>query len=84
MLSSPVFLLGSALATLWASLFHLLLGRRWHDLIRSWFIALIGFAIGQIMAQVVDLPWPTLGQVRVIEATLICWGAMFIAHWLKV
>ncbi|MBN1401852.1 MAG: hypothetical protein JXA74_13500 [Anaerolineae bacterium] len=84
MLSSPIFLLGSAFATLWASLFHLLLGRGWTDLVRFWFIALVGFAIGQLMAQVIGLPWPTLGQVRVIEATVVCWVAMFVAHWVKV
>jgi hypothetical protein len=84
MLSSPTFLMGSALATLWASIFHLLLGRRWADLIRFWFIALVGFAVGQAMAQVIGLPWPRLGQVRVIEATCACWLAMFVAHWVKV
>jgi hypothetical protein len=32
-------LVGSALATQWAALFHLMFGRRWLDLVLYWFVA---------------------------------------------
>ncbi len=54
---SPVFLVGSALATLWAGMFHLFWGKRLADLIFFWFIGLIGFAVGQAMAEVLSLSW---------------------------
>ena len=84
MFSSPVFLLGSVVATLWAGIFHLLFGKRWTDLVRYWFVALAAFAVGQLMASAIGLPWPTFGQIHIIEASLVCWGAMFIARWLRV
>jgi len=84
MFSSPIFLLGSTLATAWAALFHLLLGKRWTDLILYWFIGLIGFAVGQAMADILGLRFFLLGQVHLLEATLGCWTAMLVARWLQV
>ena len=84
MFASPVFLVGSTLATLWAAIFHLLFGRRIADLILYWFTGLIGFVIGQLMADVLGLRWLLLGQVHILEGTLACWIAMFVARWLKV
>jgi len=83
MFTSPVFLVGSVLATLWAALFHFVLGRRLADLILYWFIALIGFAVGQAMAEILGLRWLLVGQVHMIEGTAACWIAMFVARWLK-
>ena len=84
MFTSPMFLVSSALATLWAAMFHLLLGRKVVDLILHWFIGLIGFGVGQAMAEALGLRWLLVGQVHIIEGTLACWLAMFIARWLKV
>jgi hypothetical protein len=84
MFTSPMFLVSSALATLWAAMFHLLLGRKVVDLILHWFIGLIGFGVGQAMAEVLGLRWLLVGQVHIIEGTLACWLAMLIARWLKV
>ena len=84
MFSSPVFLTSSTLATLWAAMFHLLLGRSWADLVLYWFIGLIGFITGQAVADVLHLPWFLVGQVHIVEGTLSCWVAMLVARWLKV
>lgn len=84
MFSSPVFLVGSSLATLWAAMFHLFWGKRFADLVFSWFIALIGFAVGQAMAEVLNVSWMLVGQVHVVEGTCACWIAMLVARWLKV
>lgn len=84
MFSSPVFLVGSALATLWAAMFHLFWGKRLADLVLFWFIGLIGFAVGQAMAEVLSLSWMLVGQVHVVEGTCACWIAMLVARWLKV
>ena len=80
----PVFLVSATLATIWAALFHLLLGKKWTDLILYWFIGLLGFAIGQAMAGALQLRWLLVGEVHIIESTLACWIAMLVARWLKV
>ena len=84
MLSSPVLLVGATLATLWAALFHLLLGRKLTDLILYWVVGLIGFAVGQAMADILQLRWLLVGQVHVVEGSLACWIGMLVARWLKV
>lgn len=83
LLSSPVFLLGSTFATLWAAMFHLLIGRKWADLVLYWFIGLIGFGVGQAMADALGLRWLLVGQLHVVEGTLGCWIAMIVARWVK-
>ena len=84
MLSSPVFLLGSTLATIWAALFHLILGKTITELVLYWFLGLVGFAVGQAMADVLHWRWLLVGQVHIIEGTVACWVAMLVARWLKV
>lgn len=83
MFSSPLFLFASILASFWAAMFHLLFGRNLVELILYWFIGLVGFAVGQAMADVFRLDWFLMGQVHVVEGTLSCWLAMFVARWLK-
>ena len=83
MIASPVFLLGSALATFWAALFHLLFGRRLLDLLLYWFVGIVGFLVGQAMADIIGLHWLMLGQIHLVEATLGCWIAMLVAQCLK-
>ncbi|NLG48677.1 MAG: hypothetical protein GX552_01035 [Chloroflexi bacterium] len=83
MFASPVFLVSSTLATLWAAIFHLLFGKKLLDLILFWFIGLIGFAVGQATADVLDLNWLLVGRVHLIEGTVCCWVAMLVARWLK-
>jgi uncharacterized membrane protein YjjP (DUF1212 family) len=84
MLASPVFLLGSTVATVWAALFHLLLGKKWRELVLYWFAGLVGFAIGQAIGNALDLDLLLFGQVRLLEGTLACWLAMAVARCFKV
>lgn len=84
MFASPIFLVSSTLATLWAAIFHLLFGRKLLDLLLFWFIGLVGFAVGQAMADVLGLQWLLVGRVHLAEGTICCWIAMLVARWLKV
>ncbi len=78
--SSPVFLLGSAVATAWAGLFHLLFGRRWRELVLYWFVSLLGFAVGQAVAEALGWEWLLLGQVHLVEGSLLAWVAMALVR----
>jgi len=84
MFTWAVFLVSSMLATLWAGIFHLLFGKRFTDLILYWFVGLIGFAIGQAMAEALSLHWMMVGQVHVLEGSIACWIALVVARALKV
>ena len=63
--------------------FQLVYGKRFSDLVLYWFVGLIGFFVGQGLADVAGLRLLLLGQVHVLEATLGCAAAMFVARWLK-
>ena len=84
MFTSPVFLVCSVLATLWAAVFHLLFGKRLVDLALYWFVGLIGFGVGQALAGIFDYRLLILGQVHVVEGSVACWIAMLVARYLKV
>lgn len=78
----PALLLAAILASAYAALFHLWQGRRLRDLLFYWLAAIVGFAAGQIAGQMLDLvPW-TIGQVRVVEGSLLALLFLFIAYWL--
>jgi hypothetical protein len=84
MFSSPALLLSSILATLWAALFHLLLGQQWVELVLHWFVGLVGFLVGQAMGDILGWNGLMIGQVHLLEGTCACWIAMLVARWLKV
>lgn len=84
MLDSPVFLLGATIATFYAALFHLLKGQNWRQVLLYWFASVIGFMIGQGIGEVFALPWPMVGALHILPATLGAWAALFIAYLLKV
>jgi len=83
MFASPVFLLGSTLATILAALFDFIVGKSWPDLILYWFVGLVGFFLGQAMAGAIGLSLITLGNVHVLESSVCCILAMVLARWLK-
>jgi hypothetical protein len=83
MFGSPVFVLGSALASLWAGLFQFLFGRRGQDIVLYWFISVVAFFAGQILASVLWAPFWMLGGIHIIDSSVACWLAMLVARWLK-
>jgi uncharacterized membrane protein YfcA len=82
MLQAPTLLLSLVLASIYATAFHLWLGRRLRDLFFFWLAAIVGFASGQIAGYLLDIiPW-TVGQVHVVEATLVSVLFLVLARWL--
>ena len=74
MLSSPVFLLGTTIATLLAALFHLLRGPFSGALLAH--VGLGSFSASCWAASFAS--WPMLGQIHIIPAVLLSVVAMFI------
>jgi hypothetical protein len=83
MLQAPALIMSLVLATAYAAAFHLWQGRSMRDLLFYWLAAVVGFASGQVAGYLLDfVPW-TIGQVHIIEATLVALLFLFIARWLR-
>jgi ABC-type uncharacterized transport system permease subunit len=82
MIQLPGLIVSLVLASAYAAGVYLWRGRRLRDLLFFWLAAVVGFAAGQVVGQLLDLiPW-TIGQVHVIEATLLAFLFLFMARWL--
>jgi hypothetical protein len=59
------------------------LGRGCRDLLLFWLASVVGFASGQLIgARLYIIPW-TIGQVHIIEATLVAILFLVIARWIR-
>ncbi len=74
-----IFILG----ILFGALFYLWKGRSWSDLLLFIFVAMLGFAIGQLIAAMLQLNVLQIGQVHWIEGSLFAWLLMLAIAWLK-
>ena len=82
MIQLPGLLLSLILASIYAAAFYLLLGRRPRDMLFFWLAAVVGFASGHVVGEVWGfIPW-TLGQVHIIEASVLAIVFMLLARWL--
>lgn len=79
----PGLLLGLVLSALYAGLFHIWGGRNLKDLVEFMLAAVVGFAGGQVLGMLLDMPLPRIGQVYIVEATLFSWLAMIGARELR-
>lgn len=82
MLQVPALVLSLVLASAYAVAFHLWRGHGLRELVFLWLAAVVGFASGHLVGQMWGfVPW-TVGQVHVLEATLVAFLFLIIAHWL--
>ena len=82
-LSSPALVLSIIIASAHGALFHLWKGKTAKDLLIYLAAGLVGFGLGQLAGNTLRLGIFMIGQVHVIEASLMCWLILFIAKWLK-
>ena len=82
-LSSPALVLSLIIASAYGALFHLWKGKTAKDLLIYLAAGLGGFGLGQLVGNTLGLGIFTIGQVHVVEASLMCWFILFIANWLK-
>lgn len=76
---NPPLVLSALLAVGYGSLFHLWQGRTYRDLIVYVMAAVIGFGLGQGIGMLLNSDWFRIGQVRIIEATLMAWFVLLIS-----
>ncbi len=77
---NPPLVLSATLALGYGSLFHLWQGRTFRDLIVYVLAAGIGFGLGQGLGVLLNSQWLQIGQVHIVEATLMAWFGLLIAR----
>ena len=80
----PELLLILLIGGIYGALFHLWRGKSFRDLPVYIVTAIVGFALGHVVGEIINLDVFTIGRLHVVEATLVSWGLMFIGNWLKV
>lgn len=72
----PALLLSVILCVGYASLLHLWKGRSLRDLLLYLVASAGGFAVGQLLGLLLQIPLPHIGEIHVIEATVFAWVAL--------
>jgi hypothetical protein len=72
----PALLLGILLSVAYATLLHLWKGRSLRDLLLYLAASAVGFAVGQLLGLLLQIPFPRMGQVHVVEASIFAWLAL--------
>ena len=82
MIQAPGLLLSFVLASTYAVVFYLLLGRKPRHMLFFWLAALVGFASGHLVGELWGfIPW-TLGEIHIIEASVLTIAFLLLARWL--
>jgi hypothetical protein len=83
MLQSPALLFSVILASAYAAVFFVWQGQGLRDLVFFWLAAVVGFASGHLVGALWGfVPW-TIGQVHIIEASIVTVLFLVIARWLR-
>ena len=82
-LFSPALVLSIIIASAYGALFHVWKGETARDLLIYLAAGLVGFGLGQLAGNTLGLGIFMIGQVHVVEGSLMCWLVLFIAKWLK-
>lgn len=77
---SPAIVLGWVLASFYGLGFYVLWGYGWLRLIGYWAAGVAGFFLGHALASLVGLGLFDIGELHVVEATIVSWLSCAILH----
>ncbi len=77
---SPSFILALTLSTLYGLVFYLVFGHGWLRLISYWMLGVFGFFLGEWIARAVGLTLFNIGELNLVEGTLVSWVSLFAAR----
>lgn len=82
-MSLPAIVLSAVIASLYAGFFHFIFATRASDLGYYWVAGIVAFYLGAVLGLLV--PWNLLviGEVHLLEGTLICCSGLFLVRWLR-
>ena len=81
---SPYFLLSILIGGAYGAAFHIWQGKTLKDIVYYLLAGVIGFGLGQALANFFAWQLFLIGPLHIIEASLSCWLVLFIARWLRV
>ena len=82
-LVTPASVLSIVVASLYGGLFHLMRGEKLADFVLYWLTALVGFGLGQVLGNNLHLDILMIGQVHILEASVLCWLGLIVVKWLR-
>jgi len=82
-MSMPTLILGLIISTLYGALFHLWRGGHAGRLLLYLVLSWVGFWLGQLLGNFLNLNFDTLGQLHLLSSTLGSFALLFIGHWLS-
>lgn len=80
----PYLLLSVLLGATYGTIFHLWRGQTLRDLMIYFLAGIIGFGVGQGVANLMDFNFLLVGPLHIVEATVASWAVLFIVQWLKI
>src|SRR4030042_4441672 len=82
-MSIPTLFLGLILSTLYGALFHLWRGGNAGRLILYILLSWIGFWLGQLVGNLINVSFDTLGQLHLVSASLGSIVFLVVGYWLS-
>jgi hypothetical protein len=73
----PSLVFGFVLATLYGLVFYVFFGRGWLRLVSYWLVSVVGFFLGQWVVGLLGLAIFNIGELRVIEGTIVSWLSLW-------
>ena len=80
----PYLLLSFLLGGIYGALFHFWQGKTIRDLVIYFLTGIIGFGLGQMLGNLLELNIFLIGPLHIVEATFVSWLSLFMMKWLKV
>jgi len=81
---SPYFLLSILLGGAYGTAFHIWQGKSVKDVAYYIGAGVIGFGLGQAIANFFAWKLFLIGPIHLLEASLVSWLALFVARWLRI
>ncbi|MBI5300890.1 MAG: hypothetical protein HY868_02040 [Chloroflexi bacterium] len=75
-----LLVLGSVIASLYGLVFYVVVGHGRLRLIGYWLVALVGFGAGHFIAGMLGLGIANIGELRIVEGTLVSFTSLFAAR----
>lgn len=79
---TPAIVFAFVLSSLYGLVFYAIFGHGWLRLVFYWLIGVLGFFLGQGIARLVGLAVFNVGEVNLVEGTLVSWlGLLAFRAW---
>lgn len=74
----PSLVLSLIISSLYGVVFYLIFGQGWAQLVLYWITGTVGFAAGELIAQGIGLALFNIGDVNLVEGTLVSWLSLIV------